>query len=225
MRRTPPPSPGSNTVGEGVELSALIFFTNESEVLVATDTLATSTDGKPFKFTTKAFIVPHLKLLIAGTGIGGFLGRWFVHINDWMIVRGIDELDCHTPQILTAMWQAEEHASTTTIYHFGFSEKTGLIQSFAYKSTNDFRSDRLSYGLNVNPECPMPANCCLPRDIRKMMDDQRTMQDSLPKEERRLYIGGEIEVHRLSKDGFHAYTLDQFDDYARDEKAIYNNYS
>jgi hypothetical protein len=82
---------------------------------VATDTLATSPDGKPLKFTTKAFILPHLKMIIAGTGAGGFLGRWFVRINDGLIVRGIDNLDYHTPRDLASMWQRhkEEFPSQT----------------------------------------------------------------------------------------------------------------
>ena len=41
-------------------MSSLIFRTEREQVLVATDTLATSSDGKPGFFTTKAFIVPHL---------------------------------------------------------------------------------------------------------------------------------------------------------------------
>jgi hypothetical protein len=68
-------------------MSSLIFLTEESQVLVATDTLAVSPDGRPFMFTTKAFILPRLKTIIAGTGLGGFLGRWFVRINDGLVVR------------------------------------------------------------------------------------------------------------------------------------------
>jgi hypothetical protein len=211
-------------------MSSLIFHTQDTEVLVATDTLATSPDGKPFKFTTKAFILPHLKIIIAGTGAGGFLGRWFVRINDGMVVRGVDHLDYHTPHKLASMWRGYKQefsfpdSATTTVYHFGFSERTGLIHSFAYRSTDNFKSEAIRYGLGVKPECPIPDNYRLPRDIRKMMDDQRATQTAQPKEQR-LYIGGEIEIHRLSKDGFQVYPLDRFEDYASDETAIYENFS
>jgi hypothetical protein len=211
-------------------MSSLIFYTDETQVLVATDTLATSPDGEPLKFTTKAFIVPHLKLLIAGVGVGGFLGRWFIQINDMMIVRGIDNLDYHTPRVLASIWQGHKEEISiperimTTVYHFGISETTGLVHSFAYRSANDFRSERLEpYGLRFKPECPVPDDYSLPQDLRKMMDDQRTIQASKPKDER-IYIGGEIEVHHLSESGFQVYTLDRFEDYARDETAIYDNF-
>ena len=44
-------------------------------------------------YTTKAFIVPHLHLIMAGTGVAGFLSRWFVRLNDNFIVRGIDRVN------------------------------------------------------------------------------------------------------------------------------------
>jgi hypothetical protein len=209
-------------------MSSLIFFTDETQALVATDTLATSPDGRPARFTTKAFIVPHLKLIIAGTGAGGFLGRWFIRINDGAVVRGIDHMNYHTPSILASVWPGFKQefsipGITTTVYHFGFSEETGLIRSFAYRSTNDFRSEPIVYGLGRKPECPVPDDYQLPRDVRKMMDDQRIIQASQPKEER-LYIGGEIMIHHLYRDGFSVYPLHRFEDYASDETAIYENF-
>ena len=42
---------------------------------------------------------------MAGTGAGGFLGKWFIEVNDPMIVKGIDNLDYHTPQALARIWQ------------------------------------------------------------------------------------------------------------------------
>src|SRR6266403_4262483 len=112
-------------------MSSLIAHTEKTQVLVATDTLATDLDGRPSKFTTKAFIVPHLKIIMAGVGTHGFLGRWFVRMNDMMVVRGIDHLDYHAPRSLTSLWQGcKQELSipdtiTTTVYHFGFSEITG----------------------------------------------------------------------------------------------------
>ena len=114
-------------------MSSLIFYTNKDQVFVATDTLATTTNGEPFMFTTKAFIVPHLRMLICGTGMGGVLGRWFVAINDKMIVRGIDNLNYHTPSILNNIWSdykkefSIEENITATVYLVGFSEEDGTV--------------------------------------------------------------------------------------------------
>jgi hypothetical protein len=144
-------------------------------VLVATDTLATSTEGKPYMYTTKAFIVPHLHLIMAGTGVAGFLSRWFVRLNDNFIVRGIDRVNDFAPTTLPVLWQAyKEELSIkddlmTTVYHFGFSEVTGLIHSFAYRSTNNFRSEQIPYGLRYKPKCTIPENPS-PEHITDMME-------------------------------------------------------
>lgn len=210
-------------------MSSLIFFTDENQALVATDTLATTPDGEPFKFLTKVFIVPHLKLMIAGTGAGGFSGRWLVQINEGMVVKGIENLNAHAPRVLAGLWPDYKAQTslpeniTATIYHFGFSEVTGQLRSFAYRSTNNFRSEILGYGLGTKPECTVPEGWSLPRDLKKMMDDQRIVQASLPKEQR-VYIGGEIEIYHLTKDGFSVYTLERFEDYANDEVGIFKNF-
>ncbi len=142
----------------------------------------------------------------------------------------LDHLNYHTPSNLASIWPRYKQefsvpdGITTTVYHFGFSEVTRLIHSFAYRSANDFRSEQHSgYCLGVKPECSVPNNISLPQDIRKMMDEQRSIQAALP-ENQRVHIGGEIEIFHLTKDGFAIYTLDRFEDYARDEKAIYENF-
>jgi hypothetical protein len=211
-------------------MSSLIFHTEPEQVFVATDTLATSPGGEPFMFTTKAFVVPHLRMIMAGTGAGGFLGRWFVRVNDRMIVRDIDHLDYHAPHALGELWSAFRgeyslpDGITTTAYHFGFSVEDGLIHSYAYRSVNDFRSERLQgYGIRVKPECNVPPNYQLPTDIRKMMDEQRSIQSARPKDER-VYVGGEIIVHHLTESGCAIYALGAFEDYGSDEEAIYRNF-
>ena len=158
-------------------MSSLIFCTDETQALMATDTLATSYDGQPGYFTSKASILPHLRMMIAGTGTAGFLDRWFVVINA-SAVRGIDNLNEHSPGYLATMWSAYKleiaipDDLTTTVYHFGFSEKTGLIHSYAYRSATGFQSELLRYGTAQKPECSLPDDYRFPQDIEKMMDEQ-----------------------------------------------------
>jgi hypothetical protein len=210
-------------------MSSLIFITEKEQVLAATDTLATSTDGKPFMFTTKAFIVPHIQMIMCGTGMGGFLGKWFVEVNDRMVIRDVDNLDYHTPQILRSFWQkfVKEYSlsekQTTTVYHFGFSEE-GSIHSFAYRSVNDFVSETLPYGIGIKPECNSVENLEFPKDIKRIMNEQRAIQLSRPESER-VYVGGKIQIHHLTKSGFIVYAHDQFDDFEPTQQAIYENYA
>jgi hypothetical protein len=100
---------------------------------------------------------------------------------------------------------------------------SGPIHSFAYRSTNDFQSEPIEYGIGVKPECAIPINYRLPQDIKAMMDEQRTIQTSLSKD-KRIYVGGEIQVYHLSREGCYVCTLDRFEDYDRDEKAIYDRF-
>jgi hypothetical protein len=173
-------------------------------------------------------------MLIAGTGIGGFLGRWFIQINDWMLVRDVDDLNIHTPNCLATMWANEKianpdifttaNSTTTTVYHFGFSNADGRIHSFAYRSANEFKSEPLDYGTGRKPECSIPDDFYIVRDARKMMDEQREIQALKSTDSGRLYIGGEIQIHHVSKDGFLVCTLHRFEDYARDEEAMAENF-
>jgi hypothetical protein len=210
-------------------MSSLIAYTEKEQVLVATDTLATSPKGEPAFFTTKAFILPHLQMIMAGTGISGFLGKWFLQANGQMLVRGIDHLNYHTPGALISIWNSlrDEYPIpddvTTTVYHFGFSEEDGTIHTFVYRSTNKFMSEILPYSIIVKPKCEVAENPIFPFCITQMMEEQRIIQNSLPENER-VYIGGRIQIHHLTKEGTNIYTLSQFEDYESVRKKMYENF-
>jgi hypothetical protein len=210
-------------------MSSLIFHTDETQAYVATDTLAVAShDKRPLNFTTKAHILPHLRMIIAGTGVGGFLDNWLVIINGGIVSTGIDNLSEHTPCHLAALWarykeQIGNSEQTTTVYHFGFSENTGLMRAYAYRSANGFRAEQLPYSLAAKPDCTMPSVYSLPQDIKPMMDEQRTIQAGLPASIR-IYIGGEIQVHHLTGDGFKVFTQAKFEDFESDQKVILSRF-
>lgn len=207
-------------------MSSLIFCTDETQAFVATDTLVASVEGEPSRFTTKTFIIPHLRMLICGVGILGVLGKWFTQINDYMLVRGIENLNFHATSTLNRIWYeySQEvsipNSLTTTIYHFGFSEESGLMQSFAYRSENNFESESLPYGLAVKPFCNVHDNWQLPNDLLKLMKGQRDIQSNRPLSEK-VFIGGEIMVHHLQKDGYNVFPFAKFDDYDSIEHEMY----
>ncbi|SRR5712691_2369605 len=219
----------ASAYGKVGRMSSLIFYTDEQQALVATDTLAMSYDGKPFLYTTKAILVPHLHLLVCTTGVSGILTRWFLQINDGMLVRDVDHLNVHTPHTLDVLWRAykEELAIpddvTGTVYYFGFSVTERVIHAYAYRSVHQFRSETIPYGVGTRPVLPVAGTYDVPKDIKKMMDAQRAFQATRPREER-VSIGGEIQIHHLTAKGCNVYTLDRFDDYEADERAIYENF-
>lgn len=208
-------------------MSSLIFFLTENQVFVATDTLAVSGDGKPQIFTSKAHYLPHLKLIIAGTGLAGFSNEWQCRINNRMAVSGILNLNFHAPAVLNEMWAKSKidlnfpKTIVTTAYHFGISESDGKFIGFAYRSVNNFASEPLGYGTGVKPECTIPTGD--PRDsIKDMMNEQRSIQEMRPKDER-LFIGGEINCIQLSHKGCVQYSEGVFHDYDENLEQIFNN--
>lgn len=210
-------------------MSSLIFYTDENQAIVATDTLATLDKGEPCMFTTKTHILPHLNMMICGTGFGGFLGQWFIEINDRMAVRDIDDLDNYAPRYLNEIWVEWNKKfsvpidcdCTSTVYHFGFSAHTGLMTTYVYRSTNDFTSNSLGIGSGFKPPCEVPDNWRIPEDFLDLMNQQRAIQMALPENER-VYIGGEINVHHLTRDGYAVGKAGRFDDYEETAKAIRN---
>ena len=211
-------------------MSSLIFHTEKEQAVIATDTLAVSPDGRAMSFTSKAFHVPHLRMLLAGTGCGGFLDRWLLHLNTQMIVQGIEALAVHAPARLVSLWETYRkeydvpEKRTTTVYHFGFSERTDTIKAYAYRSENGFVSEERTYGIGVKPECSVPEPCNLPADFRTMMDEQRKIQRAKPKS-KRIYIGGEIIVHHLVKAGCSTFSTGYFEDIVNDVKTIYSRFA
>lgn len=85
-------------------------------------------------FRSKAIYLPHLRTIIAETGVGMFSGDWRMQVNNRMVLAGIENLDFHTPFALRQRWTEyqsgfdQSSGVTTTIYHFGFSEDTGVMR-------------------------------------------------------------------------------------------------
>lgn len=210
-------------------MSSLIFFTDETQALIVTDTLAVTGEGEPLLFVSKAGYIPHLKTVIAGTGAGGFSNAWLHDASTRMVVSGIQNLDYHTPGCLKRMWEQyrQDHAIpktaafTTTVYQFGICEDTGRIVSFAYRSTNDFKSECLQYGMGVKPECRV-LDGDLIKMIPVMMNEQKAIQTTRPATDR-IYIGGEMIAHHLTSAGYHCFKIGEFDDFKEQEKYVFMN--
>ena len=212
-------------------MSSLIFYTDEEQALIATDTLAVTPSGEPLLFCSKAIHLPHLNIVIAGTGQGGFATRWAMHVNDRMVINGINNLDFHTSKGLRELWVQYRDEfqlppeSTTTVYQFGFCQDSQKMVGIAYRSTNNFDSEVRPYGLAAKPECTFPSgDYSIPAVFSEMMLEQRTIQEQKPKD-KRLYIGGKINVLHVNKSGCTSYTLSEFSDCSVHEKQLFDNFA
>jgi hypothetical protein len=202
-------------------MSLLMFFVAPTQAVVVTDTLATTPEGDPFLYVSKCFVVPHLDMVIAGTGVGSLGARWSARVQENLLCRGIEMLDLHAPEALRMLWGEleTEHGPidrTSTIYHFGRAESSGEYVGFAYRSADNFESDPRPHGFGIKPP---PDNGLegTPEDIDgwiEMAKRVRVEQEAADPAER-LYIGGALTM-ALLQDGAivtqEIYRWDDFDD-------------
>lgn len=202
-----------------------MFAHQKDQVLVFTDTLATSMDGTPRSFTNKCSTVPTMNLVIAMTGLANFHERWVTSLREDMLARDISMVDLHAPQALRQLWaqlEAEEGSplpSSCTLYHFGVDEATGECVRITYRSGNNFESEHGGFGLAVKP--PPDAgfaegnagNLETLEGWIELATLVRREQDALPIDER-VHIGGDIMLTTLDSDGaISIRRLARFDDY------------
>jgi hypothetical protein len=164
-------------------------------------------------------MLPHLRTVICGTGVGDFANQWAMRANN-SLLAGIENLDYHTPGELRSLWaqhldRAEPAVAslTTTVYQFGVSEITAAVVGFAYRSTADFESERLpSPAVGLKPPDGVTDGMRTGESFGDLVLRMRAHQDSRPPEER-AYIGGELLLCTLTKDGrMEARPVHRFDD-------------
>lgn len=173
-------------------------------VAVVADTLVTNDRFEPSFFTSKVHVVPHLSALICGTGNLGFILDWSRQLLGGMLAVDVTHLDEFAQDSLRRLHAdrpaAERNALTSTIYHLGFDEQADRFVGFAYRSTADFVSERLDYGVRTKPgysgELPMER---FPDDFVEVCRAQRAEQDRLPPDER-VFIGGHVVAYTMQVD-------------------------
>jgi hypothetical protein len=204
-------------------MSLLLFQLSDGGVNVMVDTLAMSPDGAPLLLVTKCGVVPHLNLVIAGTGLAQLPDRWRDVVYSRMLARDIDQLNPHAPDGLRNLWgalQAEfpaiaESELTSTVYHFGLSESQGHYVGYAYRSTNDFVSEPLASGFGIKPAPEPPLVLEVPTTLDAWVEcasvlrdqqNQRPLQD-------RIYIGGELIFYTLQNGAIAFNKVHRFSDF------------
>lgn len=176
-----------------------MFGLSPAGVMVITDTLATTPAGEPYLLVSKAGIVPHLGVVIAGTGVAQLADRWRNVVLSELLCRDIATLDRHAPEALRRLWAAlgleypEASGVDATVYHFGFSPQHEQYVGYAYRSTSKFGSEALPDAFGKKPE-PLEPLQEAPSTLEGWIDlaeRLRAEQASVPLP-RRIHIGGEL---------------------------------
>ena len=200
-------------------MSLLLFVHHAEQVVLLTDTLATTPEGDPFIYTSKSWPVPHMRFVMAGAGIAALHEAWYRRLQTAMLARDIDMAAAHTPTVLRQLWvdlQAD-HGSlpgSSTVYHFGIPEGADHFVRHAFRSDTNFETERYDVGgLGVKPVPSFDVGS--PRSVDDLIDLAvriRAEQDSKPKPER-VHIGGDLVLSILTASGSSVSTVHRFADY------------
>ena len=197
-------------------MTALNFHIQPDEIYIAMDTLAISPpSAESFLYTTKFYFLPHLKMIICGTGLAKIIIDWFVRVNTSMLVQDVCHLNEFTVNALRDLGSqyALSEKLTATIYHFGWSELENCFTGFAYRSEKDFQSERLGYGTGIKPHFDqidwVDGEGI---DFIKIIKQQRLLDRQRPLNQQ-VGIGGEIHMIHMNQNGTSIVQLHRFDDY------------
>ncbi|RXT63034.1 hypothetical protein [Pseudomonas syringae] len=202
-------------------MTSLLFFTDETEVIVVTDTLIADPDENFLGHANKAVWVPRVKLIVAGTGSAEVFIRWIDFLNNESTSFDVDTIDGDATEKLQTIWREVKSdipalsQQTATIYHFGFSDNTGLLHSYAYRSESGFASTPLDYGLAMKPPLSQADLAGIeywkfPAQSVAIMRRQASLEQLKPKGSRVL-IGGMANVIQLTRAGPKAFTVGELD--------------
>ncbi|EOE5319333.1 hypothetical protein ACKGF9_001389 [Providencia rettgeri] len=206
-------------------MSSLIFYTDNEQAIIATDTLAVTMEGKPYFFANKATYVPTLNMVVSGLGMGTLSAEWQNKVSHGLIYMDMDHLNKYASKYLLEIYKEHQDKygfgddESATIYHIGYSVEDEGYAAYAFRSTNKFVCERLSYGTAVKPECDILEGNLFDL-IPTMMQQQRSIQMAMP-ESKRVYIGGEIFAIHLTDGKATYYKLAEFEDYRQMQRQIF----
>lgn len=201
-------------------MTALVFAILPDQISLAMDTLVVDANDKtPLCYLTKFTVLPHLNLVIAGTGLASLITGWFHFVNGSMVVLDIDHLNVFTPESLRrlAAQCPGNDLTTTTLYHFGYSTFEKRYVGYAYRSVNNWEPDRLPDALSFKPVVHVPPtdDIQFPQFLIDIVAEQRRQDLLLPVSER-VGIGGEIQFVVLENGVVTVSTVHRFESYESD---------
>lgn len=207
-------------------MTALNFVIQENQICIALDTLSLEADDhEPFAYMTKFILLPHLKTIVTGTGLGIFVSEWMAQARSNVLAKDTEHLNQYTPNSLRKLASQCPPLidRTATIYHFGYSEIREKFIGYAYRSTNNWISEELQYGIGMKPviDYTFSNNLELPKEFIALMTKQREEDLNLPVSDR-LGIGGEIHFINMNQTGTNVYICHKFPSYETDYEIMCN---
>lgn len=184
-------------------LTVLNFITSPKAVYIVTDSsFSDPADMRAAGFMTKAYMLPHLEGIIAGTGLARFVVDWFIQANTQFLVRDMVHLATFAPAQLQSLYRPYHdefgERARSTIYHWGYDRASGQMRSYAFRSTSSFAAEELGFGSGLKPATELDelGIRSFPDDYIRVMERQKREDEALPID-KRVGIGGHITAFQL----------------------------
>lgn len=184
-------------------MTVLNWQLNPQFVAIYSDSLALdAADRRPRSMTTKVYVAAHLDACIAGTGIPLSL-PFYQRVVGSYVVADVVHLDEFASELLSELYEEYKHTGlTSTVYTFGWSAKESRYVGFAYRSTHNFQSEPLGYGVAVKPAPNDPSLLGELYDqnaLIELIKIQAEEDRARPRMER-VGIGGDITLWLMNRD-------------------------
>ena len=187
-------------------MTAFVFVLDPESVVIGMDTLAVRADDKAsHMYASKILPLPHLGGVVCGTGSQRMALEWYLELQTMVLARDFDYVNEIASDQLRALWARLDEPGTSTIYHFGYSPPEDAYVGHAFRSTNDFVSERLDYGLGFRPvhdelvqiAPALYAELGAHEAVLRLIETARRLDDELPMSER-VGVGGEVHMLTLT---------------------------
>ena len=215
-------------------MTAFNGFLSEYYIIISMDTLVSdSISKKPISFISKIHPISHINSIICGTGSVDAINFWIKWISQHK-VSNINDLNCLAEKDMFHV--LHRFKSRTTIYQFGYDDKSHKFIGFSYCSEEKYISKKMSYGLFYKPtelsnmnknniETELFYNIkenTIEKFFFKLMSSQKAYDDKLPQLER-IGIGGICQIMMINEKGYTLINYKKFNDYKKIEKEINSN--
>jgi hypothetical protein len=185
-------------------MTILNWQVSPEDVMIFSDTLCLYGEDKyPRNFITKIFPAPHLGTIIAGTGSAELLADFYFHTVGSMVLDDVVHLTEFAPELLRSLWSAKashKAVGTSTLYTFGLAKEDGNFKSYAYRSTENFDTELIPYGVGVKPALQSVQLKPIEEfeGFIELARQQQEVDRMLPRVER-VGIGGDLWYYFMSK--------------------------
>lgn len=182
------------------------ILAEEAVFLVADTQVSDPQDMQPITFTNKVYLLPHIHGLMFGTGIASFILEWQNKLLANALVRNIKQLNEYTTNELQNLYlnyekifSETDRTPSSTVYHLGYNEDENRFIGYAYRSTNEFASEKLEYGCFFKPALEIdqiPTVEKFPVDYIPVAELQKDL-DTLKPLENQVGIGGHLIAYHM----------------------------